>query len=789
MNLANSYGKCLERLAKFRNHVVFSARCKQSNLIPPSLKVKPPINTERGKTIANRASRQFLDERLRVANYKVRHLEDELKWTELGIRRQLNTDDVTKLEEISKGQAEKTFLRIRERQQDKFERFVQREKAGSNKEHIDTQHSVDQTRWVINKSSRTLSEDELKVLQRGLNFAQHPTALPKSEIISGVESALRNHEDSQIAERARSTIASIIRRHRPQIQNITPKERQAIRDLKKDDEVVILPVDKGNATVLLDTKDYLYKANDLLDKPPFRQVARNPTSKNEKRVNCTLKNLVEKKKINTETYHALRVSTNGTKPPLFYGSVKIHKQDFPLRPIVSATGSATYNVSKYVSRVLTPYVRETPSYIANTADLLEKLNKEHIDEDEIMLSFDVKSLFTNVPRKDAFNTIRQIVEDDTHFKTKNRIEPGTLLELLKLCLSTTSFQFRRKHYELADGLPMGSPASPVVANLFMAKLEEKALTSFKERPKLWYRYVDDIISIVKAKVVEELLAHLNDQHPSISFTVEREENGQLPFMDAHIHRVAGSLKMGVYRKPTHTGRYLQFSSNHPENAKKSVVNALFKRLDYITLGDAEKESEKQRIYAELAANGYPTKFIQKTVTGKSSRRKRDTTKEGTKPIAVATIPYVKGLSEQIVRVLGRLNVRTVLKPSRLKWTIMTGAKDKIEPKEEPGVVYAVGCAECEKVYIGETNRTAKQRIREHRSHTRTGHTELSGIAEHAHNMGHSIYWEPRILAKESNHTKRKVREAMAIHKLGREKTMNLDCGLELSKLWLDIVKP
>ena len=85
---------------------------------------------------------------------------------------------------------------------------------------------------------------------------------------------------------------------------------------------------------------------------------------------------------------------------------------------------------------------------------------------------------------------------------------------------------------------MGSPASPVIANLFMAKLEEKALNSFKERQKLWYRYIDDIISIMKAKVGEELLAHLNDQHPSISFTVEREENDQLPFMDAHIHRVA-----------------------------------------------------------------------------------------------------------------------------------------------------------------------------------------------------------------------------------------------------------
>lgn len=120
---------------------------------------------------------------------------------------------------------------------------------------------------------------------------------------------------------------------------------------------------------------------------------------------------------------------------------------------------------------------------------------------------------------------------------------------------------------------------------------------------------------------------------------------------------------------------------------------------------------------------------------------------------------------------------------------MCGAKDRIKPQEDPGVVYAIGCMGCAKVYVGETNRTASQRAREHRCHTRTGHTELSAIAQHAHATGHPIHWEPRVLTKERHAQARKIKEAIAIQRLGPEKTINQDRGIELSKLWADVLKP
>ena len=156
-----------------------------------------------------------------------------------------------------------------------------------------------------------------------------------------------------------------------------------------------------------------------------------------------------------------------------------------------------------------------------------------------------------------------------------------------------------------------------------------------------------------------------------------------------------------------------------------------------------------------------------------------------------TVPYVKGVSEAIGRVLAPLNIRTVSRTKNMKWTLRKGAKDLIDRNQNPGVIYALGCTECAAVYIGETARTANQRTKEHRMHTRTGHVELSAVANHSHNKGHEMHWTPRVLAREEDTTKRKIKEALAIKKLtnGRrdDVIINQDSGMKISKLWLDLV--
>ena len=111
---------------------------------------------------------------------------------------------------------------------------------------------------------------------------------------------------------------------------------------------------------------------------------------------------------------------------------------------------------------------------------------------------------------------------------------------------------------------MGSPLSPVVANLYMEAFEERALSTSILRPQKWKRYVDDTFVIWQhgPEALQDFQDHLNQQEPLIQFTMEREEEGKIPFLDALIERDHNKRTMSVYRKPTYTDRYLHFTSYH-----------------------------------------------------------------------------------------------------------------------------------------------------------------------------------------------------------------------------------
>ena len=119
----------------------------------------------------------------------------------------------------------------------------------------------------------------------------------------------------------------------------------------------------------------------------------------------------------------------------------------------------------------------------------------------------------------------------------------------------------------------------MIANLVMEDVEERALREFSTPSRFWKRYVDDICAAVPRSQVDTLLAHINTIEPSITFTLEREnEEGCLPFLDVLLHRNSnGTLSTTVYRKPTHTDKYLNFDSHHTLMHKVAVVQTFVSR--------------------------------------------------------------------------------------------------------------------------------------------------------------------------------------------------------------------
>ena len=160
--------------------------------------------------------------------------------------------------------------------------------------------------------------------------------------------------------------------------------------------------------------------------------------------------------------------------------------------------------------------------VTNSVHFVSTVSNETILDNEIMVSFDVESLFTNFPIDDTVQAGLQKLENDPGLADRTTLTPAQIADLLTFVLRFTYFQYNGSIYEQKEGAAMGSPVSAVIANLYMENFEEQAITTSSYEPRIWKRYVDETFTILDRENVDDLLLHLNNQQPSIRFTMERK---------------------------------------------------------------------------------------------------------------------------------------------------------------------------------------------------------------------------------------------------------------------------
>ena len=208
-------------------------------------------------------------------------------------------------------------------------------------------NNVDKSKWVVNISSRSLTKTEIEVLQKGPKFAPAPSEIPYKEIVANIEAGIDNLNDDS-KEIIRNATASILDKAQLPANNVSKQEKRALAVLKKDDSIIITKADKGNCFVVMDRPDYDEKMQALLDDiTTYETVKKNPFGRVERELNSRLLSLKKEGKLDDRTYNRLH-STDGL-PPTIRGSVKHHKEGYPLRPIINGISSALYNTSKYLT--------------------------------------------------------------------------------------------------------------------------------------------------------------------------------------------------------------------------------------------------------------------------------------------------------------------------------------------------------------------------------------------------------------------------------------------------------
>ncbi|XP_076042212.1 uncharacterized protein LOC143026099 [Oratosquilla oratoria] len=221
---------------------------------------------------------------------------------------------------------------------------------------------------------------------------------------------------------------------------------------------------------------------------------------------------------------------------------------------------------------------------------------------------------------------------------------------------------------------MGSPISVILAEITMQQFENEILSAAPTSLKLWTRYVDDVFAILKARDVDGFLEHLNGKHEAIQFEMEKEAEGELPFLDVLVKRVGDILVTSVYRKATHTDRLLDFGSDHPICHKKSVVKTLWNRAERVCSTETSLTEERSRLRRVFRANGYPNHVVIRWTVPQRKETDLGETRTATTRISV---PYVRGVSEVTARILNKNGVTIAHKPSNTLRGALTRVKDKI----------------------------------------------------------------------------------------------------------------
>ena len=236
-----------------------------------------------------------------------------------------------------------------------------------------------------------------------------------------------------------------------------------------------------------------------------------------------------------------------------------------------------------------------------------------------------------------------------------------------------------------------------MANLYIEYFETKT-------PPLCLRYIDDCFVIWPYdRDFGTFLQELNDALLSLKFSVEYEQNGSIPFLDAKVTRNGTEFLFNIYRKPTHSNAYIHWFSNHSRNTKRGSLFGLFLRA-YRICDEPFIDNEINYIKSSFLKLGYPLHFITK-VLGDVRRKyysQAQTSRDGPQPPTIS-LPH-NGFTEKYIKpVFKSQGIRVVNKATNTLGAALFNKRCSPNAPISPQAgVYVIPCNDCNRHYVGQT---------------------------------------------------------------------------------------
>ncbi len=400
----------------------------------------------------------------------------------------------------------------------------------------------------------------------------------------------------------------------PKQQNITRHEKVALTELTSNANITIKKADKGSATVIQNTQDYIRETLKLLNvKEHYRVDDICQTPVHNKQIVKFLDCMLIAEEITSQTHDYLVNSKPRT--PMLYTQPKIHKGILPppCRPIVSGNNSPSERISAFVDWFLKPIVPIIPSFIKDTTHFLQLIEGlGDIPANCYLATLDVSALYTNIPQSEGITACKQAL--DLTRDTQSQPSNSSLAHLLKLVLGTNNFEFNSIHYTQISGTAMGTKLAPSYANIFMAKFEHTYVYPHHAKFLVWWRYIDDIFTIFQCDkpTAEGFINDLNQCHPTIKFTAEISEDS-INFLDATITKTGTTLSTKAYSKPTDSHNYLLYSSSHPIHCKQGLPYSQFLRIRRLCSNIDDFDTKVINMAGHFLRRGYPVTLVEQAI--------------------------------------------------------------------------------------------------------------------------------------------------------------------------------
>jgi hypothetical protein len=381
--------------------------------------------------------------------------------------------------------------------------------------------------------------------------------------------------------------------------------------------------------------------------------------------------------------------------------------------------------------------------IQNSVHLTTDLQSIEINEDMRICSFNIENMYTNIPNVEVLNIIKNIMESDPETK---KAEQEEIINILKSMMEQNYFRFNQQYYKQTEGLAVGAPTYAILAEVYIQYIQHKKLPNRKETSNNWILqiHVNDILIIYNQNKtnIEETLTEFNKHTTSIKFTIEKEQQNSINFLDLTIHQKRTKLEFGICRKPTQTDTIIPNDSCHPHKHKVASINYLINRVHTYPITNEEKTKELNIIHDILYNNEY---IIQEIKNNKNTSQQHQTTKW-------ATFTYCGKETQGIAKLFKETNIKITF---RTKNTIQRLVKPCLQRDEyEKRGVYQMRCMDCPLKYTVRMGGTFKTRYKEHIQAIRNDNGN-SGYSKHILNM---------------RHTYRSVTNTMKVLKTKRRKT-------------------